>query len=313
MRLLVNLSHYSFTLAFEKFILSVRLIQNLYDMIPDLDIALLKTFVAVVDTGSLTMAGKRVGRSQPAVTHQIKRLEAALGRELFVENKRALTPDGELLLSYARKLINLNEEVRSRFSAPGLAGHVTLGTPDLYAAYLLPQILGRFARAHTDVEIELRCMRSVHLHEAFLRGEIDIALLTAQPNFSDPHVIRREPLVWVASPDTRPETNRIVPLALLPPGSVLRQKAIEALSAANLQWSIVSTSESIAGLKAAVMAGLAVSVFPKCAATPDLRRLSQKDGFPPVSPVELVLQQRSDGVEAPATSLARYIAAELRS
>ena len=282
-------------------------------MIPDLDVSLLKTFIAVIDTGSLTAAARRVGRSQPAITHQLKRLEAALNRTLFAENKRALTKDGEVLLGYARKLIALNEEIRSRFSTPGLAGHVTLGTPDLYAPYLLPQILGRFARAHPDVEIELRCMRSVHLHAALLQNEIDIAVLTAQPHFVEPQIVRQEPLVWVASPDARPELNSRMPLALLPEGSVLRQKAIEALSAAGLSWTIVSISESISGLKAAVLAGLAVSVLPKCSASNELRRLTSRDGLPPLSPVDLVLQQRADGIQAPAATLAKYIAAELRN
>jgi DNA-binding transcriptional LysR family regulator len=281
-------------------------------MIPDLDISLLKTFVAVVDTGSLTAAGKRVGRSQPAITHQLKRLESSLRLTLFSDNKRSLTPDGEILLAYARKLVNLNEEVRSRFSTPGLAGHVALGTPDLYAAHLLPHILGRFARAHPDVEIELRCMRSVHLHDALLRGELDIALLTSQPNFVDPHVVREEPLVWCASPDIVPELTRFVPLALFPPGSVLRQRGFDALTAAGLSWSVVSVSESVAGLKAAVLAGLAVTVLPKCSATSELRLLTSRDGFPPMAPIQLVLQQRAEGIQEPAANLARYIAAELR-
>jgi DNA-binding transcriptional LysR family regulator len=281
-------------------------------MIPDLDISLLKTFVAVVDTGSLTAAGKRVGRSQPAITHQLKRLENALRLTLFSANRRSLTRDGEILLAYARKLVNLNEEVRSRFSAPGLAGHVALGTPDLYAAHLLPQILGRFARAHPDVEIELRCMRSVHLHEALLREEIDIALLTCQPNFIEPQIVRQEPLVWCASPDARPEQNRLVPLALFPPGSVLRQRGIDALTAAGYSWSVVSVSESVAGLKAAVLAGLAITVLPKCSATSELRPLTHRDGFPPLAPVDLVLEQRAQGIQAPAMNLAKYIAAELR-
>ena len=282
-------------------------------MIPDLDVSLLKTFIAVVDTGSLTAAAKRVGRSQPAITHQLKRLETALNRTLFIDNKRTLTRDGEVLLGYARKLINLNEEIRSRFSSPGLAGHVTLGTPDLYAAQLLPQILGRFARAHPDVEIELRCMRSVHLHEALLRNEIDIAVLTSQPSFVEPQVVRQEPLVWTASPDARPEQNARVPLALLPEGSVLRQKALDALAAAGLSWTVVSISESISGLKAAVLAGLAVTVLPKCSASGELRRLTARDGLPPLPPVDLVLEQRADGVQAPAATLAKYIAAELRN
>lgn len=283
------------------------------DMVPDLDISLLKSFVAVVDTGSLTAAGRRVGRSQPAITHQLKRLEAAVGRTLFIENKRALTPDGEILLGYARKLINMNEEIRSRFSMPGLAGHVILGIPDLYAVYLLPQLLARFARAHPDVEIEMRCMRSIYLEEALARQEIDIALLTVQPHFIEPVVVRREPLVWVASPDAYPEQGRVLPLALLPAGSVIRQFMMDGLTSHGLSWTTAATSESIAGLKAAVLAGLAVSAFPACAATGDLRRLTLKDGLPPLSPVQLVLQQRPEGITAPANNLARYIATELNA
>jgi DNA-binding transcriptional LysR family regulator len=282
-------------------------------MIPDLDLTLLKTFVAVVDTGSLTAAAKRVGRSQPAITHQLKRLESGLNRQLFTSNRRTLTRDGEILLGYARKLINLNEELRSRFSAPGLAGHVTIGIPDLYAAFLLPQILGRFARAHPGVEIELRCMRSIHLYDALLKNEIDIAVLTSQPFFVEPEVVRLEPLVWVASPDAYPEQNVRVPLALLPPGSVLRQRAIDALTAAGISWTIVSMSESISGIKAAILAGLAISVLPKCSVNGELRVLTTRDGFPQLGPVELVVQQRVDGVQAPAATLAKFIATELRN
>jgi DNA-binding transcriptional LysR family regulator len=282
-------------------------------MIPDLDVALLKTFVAVVDSGSLTAAAKRVGRSQPAITHQLKRLEASLNRVLFADNRRSLTRDGEILLSYARKLINLNEEIRSRFSAPALAGHVRLGTPDLYAAYLLPQILGRFARSHPDVEIELRCMRSVHLHDALMREEIDVALMTAQPQFIEPQIVRQEPLVWVGPPEARPEQNLRVPLALLPPGSVLRQRAIDALTAAGRSWTVVSISESRSGLKAAILAGLAVSVLPKCSVGGELRRLTARDGFPPLAPVDLVIQQRAGSIQAPAATLAKFIASELRN
>src|SRR5258707_15006122 len=115
--------------------------------------ALLRTFVAIVDTGGLTSAGKKVGRTQPAITHQIKRLENAVGRTLFGVNRRqlSLTPDGEVLLEFARTMLRVNDEARGRFSTPGIAGHVTLGTPDLYAAYILPEVLQNFSQAHPKV------------------------------------------------------------------------------------------------------------------------------------------------------------------
>ena len=153
-------------------------------MIPDLEIPLLRSFVAVNDTGSFTLAGKHVGRTQPAVTHQMHRLERALGKPLFEADRRrlTLTRDGEALLGYARTLLALTDEIRSRFEAADVAGYVRLGVPDLYAAFLLPSVLTGFARTYSQVEIELRCSRSQHLHAALQREEVDIALMTRQPD-----------------------------------------------------------------------------------------------------------------------------------
>jgi DNA-binding transcriptional LysR family regulator len=279
----------------------------------DLDISLLRTFVAIVDTGGLTSAGKKVGRTQPAITHQIKRLESAIGRALFGDNRRqlVLTRDGEVLLEYARTMLRLNAEARGRFSAPDIAGHVTLGTPDLYASHILPDVLQSFSHAHPHIEINLRCTRSIHLHAALEREEIDIALMTNQPDFRHGELIRHEPLVWVASLNDKQEMRRPLPLAVLPEGSVYRQHAFEALSAAGLPWSIRSVCDSFAGLQAAVFAGLAVSVFPRCAVTPEVRRLGKTDGLPPLTPIEMVLQRKAQGVSDAAEQLAQYIAREL--
>ena len=281
-------------------------------MAPDLDLTLLRTFVAIVDTGGLTSAGRRVGRSQPAITHQIRRLEEGLGRPVFGCDRRrlSLTRDGEALLEYARAMLRLNDEVRARFSAPDVAGHVTLGTPDLYAAYLLPEVLADFSRSFPNVEIQLRCTRSIHLHAALEREELDIALMTNQPEFKGGEIIRREPIVWVAGAQGEPELANPLPLAMLPQGSVYRHIALEALSAAGRQWSIRSICDSIAGLQAAVFAGLAVAVFPRCAVVAGVRCIGKAEGLPVLPSIELVLH-RKRSVSAAAEQLARYIAREL--
>ena len=211
----------------------------------DLDIALLRTFVAIVDTGGLTSAGRKVGRTQPAITHQISRLEDLTGRTLFEDNRRklSLTHDGEVMLEFARAMLRINDEARSRFSTPDIAGHVTLGTPDLYAPYILPEVLESFSRSHPNVEIQLRCTRSIHLHAALERSEIDIALMTNQPEFRRGELVRREPLVWVAAVGSSPESRKPLPLAVLPQGSVYRHHALEALGAAGQQWSIRSVCD----------------------------------------------------------------------
>jgi len=280
---------------------------------PDLDIALLRTFVALVDTGSLTSAGRAVGRTQPAITHQIHRLEESVGRQLFDDNRRklTLTHDGEVLLEFARAILRLNDEARDRFLATDIAGHVTLGTPDLYASYILPEVLENFSRAHPNVEVELRCTRSVHLHAALERGELDIALMTNQPEFRSGELVRREPLVWVAGNNATPELRKPLPLAVLPQGSVYRQIALEALGAAGLQWSVRSVCDSIAGLQAAVFGGLAVSIFPQCAISDSVRCLSEIDGLPKLPPVDLVMHRKNYGISEAAEQLAQYIARKL--
>lgn len=281
-------------------------------MIADIDIALLRTFVAIVETNGLTSAGKKVGRTQPAITHQIKRLEDNLGRPLFGRDRRnlTLTRDGEIFLGYARNLLRINDEMRARFSAPLIEGHVKLGLPDLYAAYLLPGILRSFARAHPGVQVELMCTRSVHLHAALQREELDIALMTNQPEFRGGDTVRLEKLVWVTGPMTELETEEPLPLALMPPGSVLRQRALESLDRLGRKWLIMSVCDSVAGLRAAVLAGLAISVFPECAVTSDLRVLGKAEGFPNLPSIEIVLQRSAKPISAVAEHLAQYIAAE---
>ncbi len=279
----------------------------------DFEPGVLRTFVAVVETGSLTGAGRRVGRTQPAVTHQLNRLEQAIKRPLFGPDRRnlVLTADGEMLLHYARAILRLNEETQEHFSSPPLEGRVILGTPDLYAAYLLPDILSRFSRSYPGIELELRCRRSIYLETALQEGELDLALVTRQPEGMEGQLVRREPLVWVAGAEVHPEADEAVPLALLPEGSVYREQALEALDSARRRWRIVSVSDSIAGLLAAVLAGLAVAVFPRCALQPGVRRLGQRDGFPPLPQLDLLLLRRQSKISDAAKHLADYIAREL--
>ena len=133
-----------------------------------------------------------------ATIDQIRRLEESVDRQLFDDNRRklTLTHDGEVLLEFARAILRLNDEARDRFQATDITGHVTLGTPDLYASYILPEVLDKFSRAHPNVEVELRCTRSVHLHAALERGELDIALMTNQPEFRSGELVSRNVFVY---------------------------------------------------------------------------------------------------------------------
>jgi len=281
-------------------------------MIPDLDLLLLKSFVAVVDTRSLTAAAKRIGRTQSAVSQQIQKLEYAIGKELFGRDRRrlVLTQNGELLLQYARAILRLNDEAKARLSTPEIKGQVRFGTPDLYAAYLLPSVLANFARAYPRVDIELRCALSVSLHAALAQDELDLALVTGRPSDKGGQFVRREQLVWVAAPDARPEDEEIVPLAMLPPGALYRNLALEALDGTR-KWRIVCASESIAGLQAAVFAGLAVSVVARCAVVPGMRILSAAENMPPLPTINLMLHHSANGNLPAVARLADYVVEQI--
>ena len=183
--------------------------------------------------------------------------------------------------------------------------------PDLYAAFLLPAVLSGFARVYPFVKIELRCSRSIHLFAALQRDEIDVAIMTRQPEFGTGLVIRQEPLVWVAAKDMPLPIASPVPLALMPIGSIFRQHALEALKECNRDSVTVAVSDSIAGLQAAVYARLAVSVFPLCAVTSDLQRLRRAEGLPSLPKLDIILQRRTGRTTGEAADhLAGYIARE---
>src|SRR5690606_5594902 len=146
-----------------------------------------------------------------------------------------------------------------------------------------------------------------YLEAALREGELDLALVTRQPEGMEGQLVRREPLVWVTGSDIQPEAEEIVPLALLPEGSVYRERALEALDSARRRWRIVSVSDSIAGLLAAVLAGLAVAVFPRCALQPGVRRLGQRDGFPPLPQLDLLLLRRQSKLSDAAQQRADYM------
>ena len=258
-------------------------------MIPDLDLALLRTFAAIVDEGGMTAAGKLVGRRSVTLTH-----------------------DGEILMQFARNILRLNDEARARISAPDIEGRVVFGVPDLYAT-LLPDILRSYGRAYPRVEVELRFTRSVHLHAALKRKEVDIALVTRLPNHEGGRFVGQHPLVWVSSARSHPETTDPLPLALLPLGAISRNIALEALEKFGRPWRITSVSDSIAGLQAAVFAGLAVTVLPQCAVTAGMRVLRASDRVPMLRPTDLVIHHRAGQVSAAAANLAEYIAQQLEA
>jgi DNA-binding transcriptional LysR family regulator len=279
-----------------------------------LDVRVLRSFVSVVETGSITETARRLGRTQPAITLQMKRLEDALGKPLFRPDTRRplLTDDGDMVLNYAKSILKLHDELLARLSSPDIEGHVILGTPDLYAAYLLPAILALFREAFPRIQVELRCSLSTPLVALVQRGEVDIALVTRMRGFAGGQVVRQEQLVWVMGEGYELHRTNPVPLALLPPGNIYRDHAIEGLERAGRNWRIACVSESVGGLQAAVFSGMAISVLGRSAVVPGMRQIGIAEYFPPLPKVDLLLY-RAPGIATPAAmALHEYLAHNLR-
>lgn len=278
-----------------------------------LEINLLRTFVMLVEEQSVTRVARRLNRTQPAVSLQLGRLSDAVGRPLFEHDLRhmRLTRHGEMLLPYARQILKMHDDAYSRLSSEEIAGRVTLGCPDLYAAFLLPETLASFRAAYPAIEVTVRCALSAQLSEEISAGRIDVALATRIPNVH-PYValvthLRNEPLVWLGANSGNAVQESTLPLALLPEGNLYRDYALTALNNAGRAWRIACVSESIAGMQAMALADAAVIVLADSVKVTGLRRLSEQDGMPPLPPVELVLWQREMGVHPAADHLAAHI------
>lgn len=257
-----------------------------------LDLDQLKTFVAICESGSFTKAADLVHKTQSAVSMQIRRLEERIGRPLFVRDGRQskLTPDGDRLLAYARRLIKLNDETLAAFEEAELVGRVRLGTPDDYADRFLPEILARFARSNPRAEVNVVCAPTTDLVAMMNADELDVAIVThVRSNRTAAEVVRREPLLWVASQRHAVHEQEVVPLALGRPVCVWRRAALEALESVGRRHRLVLVSWNATAYGAAVLAGLAVSVVPESALRPGMRVLTESDGYPRLPDCEIGL------------------------
>jgi DNA-binding transcriptional LysR family regulator len=276
----------------------------------NLDIRMLRSLMSVVETGSITETARRLGRTQPAITLQLQRLEELTGKAIFIHEGRRLflTAEGETVLSYARSIVGFHDEMLSQLASPDIEGHVVLGTPDLYAAFMLPSILRIFRKAFPRVQLELNCSLSTPLVGCVKRGEVDIALVTRMNDFTGGQVVRQEQLVWMTGEQSTAHNEKPIPLALLPPGNIFRDHAIERLEAARLRWRIACVSPSVGGLQAAAFAGMAVTVLGRSALVRNMREIGDNEGLPPLPKVDLLLYKSPTAASKAAGALHDYLA-----
>ncbi|RST88005.1 LysR family transcriptional regulator [Aquibium carbonis] len=264
-----------------------------------LDSDLLRTFVAVAETGNFTKAGEQVGRTQSAVSMQVKRLEETLGDILFERGSRGvvLTRKGDLLLPNARRIVALMHETMAAFRAPPLSGHVRIGIPEEYGQSILSRALGAFSKRHPDVDLTVNYGCSA-VHLAKVQGrELDLAVIFEWQDFSEGEILMTDPTVWVTSTMHRMHEETPVPIALYGSTGWCREFALRSLEQRGVEYRIAYSSDTSGGLKLAVLSGLAIAPISRSNIPEGCRELGAGDGFGVIDASHVVLHRhpRSTG------------------
>lgn len=257
-----------------------------------LEIDLLRSFIAVSESRALSRAASRVGRTQSALSQQMKRLEEIVDQPLFQRTGRGvvLTNPGERLLIHAQRILRVHDEAMADLSGKGLSGTIRFGCPDDYAAVFLPHLLRQFASQHPHALVEVTCAPTPRLLEQLEMHALDLAMISLPEGAPNDDVIRREPLVWVGSPGLDSAYFDPLPLALSDPDTLDHVAACEALQRAGRAYRIAYASSSLAGLTALVRSGQAFAVITQIAVAPDLQILNGDPLLPPLPGIGISLK-----------------------
>ncbi|WP_454783314.1 LysR substrate-binding domain-containing protein [Legionella sp. WA2022007384] len=267
-----------------------------------LDTVTLQCFLAVAETQSFTKAASRVGRTQSAISQQIAKLENLIEKQLITRGRElSLTPDGEIFLSYAKRIYELHRESLDRFKTPELQGELRFGLPEDFASMMLSDILVEFSRLHPRVMLNVECDLTLNLIERFNRDEFDLILIkTNERNqISDGVNVWNESVEWVGKKELLPALNdkAVIPLVLSPTPCVYRGNVIESLNQLHLKWRLAFSSPSYAGKMAAVRAGLGITAIQRSMIPNYLDRLD--DYFlPSLKDIHVSLIKKEDANKA---------------
>lgn len=258
-----------------------------------LESELLRTFLAVAEAGNVTRAAESVGRTQSAVSMQIRRLEDGIGDVLFARGPRGvvLTHRGSQLLPYARRIVGLLEETSAAMRTKPLDGPVRIGVPEEYGQTLLPRALAAFAERHPAVEVTVRSDTSVRQVAALEKDQLDLAIVYTPDRQAGEDVLCVDPTVWATSIAHRLEERDPVPVALFSDSSWCSRAAIDSLVQHGIRYRVAYTSDTLGGLISVASAGLAVASLSRSTIPQGCRELTAADGFPPIDSSRVVLRR----------------------
>ncbi|WP_333824620.1 LysR substrate-binding domain-containing protein [Pinisolibacter sp.] len=246
---------------------------------------LLRAFVTIIDLRGFTRAGERLGRTQPAISLQMKRLRDLLGVQLFAEDSGGsqLTEEGELVAGYARQILTLNDEMMLRLQARDSRGKLRLGIPNDYADHFLPKLIAGLPRDLSGIAFDVVCDVSHELLKGLREGRFDIVVaMTPDGPAEGAFMTWREPLAWVGGPSAAGQPTPGEPLRIVcyPEGCLYRRNMLTALQREGRTFEIVYSSPSLAGIDAAVRTGFGVTVLARRIVPDKLKVYGAKAGLP---------------------------------
>ncbi|MFS8144824.1 LysR substrate-binding domain-containing protein [Rhizobium sp. BR 249] len=279
------------------------------------DLDVLRTFSTGMELGNFAKAAEKLGRSTSAVSAQLKKLEEQAGTPIFRKAGRglALTDAGETMLGYARRLLELNDEAAAAVHSVELEGWVRLGLQEDFGETLLPEVLGRFARAHPKVRIEARVVRNAELLERVTSGKLDLALAWSNGTLTAHcEVIGEAPMRWIGPAEGLPGWHAVsgepMPLASLEAPCLLRTAATRALDEAGISWRLAFVSPSLGGLWAATAAGLGLTIRTPVGLPAKVRALEPAAiGLPELPKLGLVLHRAEAELQPAGARLAELV------
>jgi DNA-binding transcriptional LysR family regulator len=257
----------------------------------DFDPTLLRAFVAVKETGGFTRAAERLNLTQSAVSHQIRRLEEQVGRPLLRRTTRRLllTEDGNEFLRYAEQILTSFDVLSQRFRLSAVSGAVRFGVPETFMSDRLPSLLGKFSRAFPEIRLDVSVSTYLDLRTLIGAGELDLAAVMSMSDKPDGTVLQKTQFVWAAAETFELQHNSSLPLVLSPSPCVNRQVAVDALAGTKIESHIVFSSVSQQGIRAAVLAGLGMTVLTRGELEPGMKVVGDRYGLPALPKANFVL------------------------
>lgn len=276
---------------------------------------LLRAFVTVSELKGFTQAGELLGRSQPAISLQIKRLEGLVDQTLLARNGQSLelTPPGQQLYKYAKQILALNDEAVAKFRKTAVTGTIKFGIPSEFATTLMPRIVGRFAAAYPSVTLEVHSELSKHLLSGANRHQYDLMLVLSDDAMAaSGQLLKEDELVWAASNEHEVHLQATLPLIVAPEGCIYRNRGVERLRQSDRDWRVVYTIPDLTGIHAAIKEGLGVTPIARSTVPDDMRVLKHGDRLPKLGTVGVHLINQTSGPNEAVERLVEFVRTALQ-